>query len=471
MNEITPNTKYPGKFHVIADSLNGIDFNAQFSISDKGKIEIEVSYSEPLIETIALTNFIEHTFQLYDIQGSIMIGSKRHSISLLNCFLSSCNWQESFDSKNVTNCICNHYVKISASAYILDVLVDSKTKIERGIFKFSALSMWADLLMGEKNNNILSIPFEKSWSTTTCEGNEITIKNCLEEKKQNMQSSYIQDAKFIINFIESKNFQEYLAYGRIYNDFFVLMTSRKSDIVKFYLSFENDSKTYEVIVNYRTCNPIFSEDSYFHFEYLIHNLSAINNWYSYYKKTNLAYALFFDTFHFRDRYMTDTLLDAYIRSFEGMITKYYSINGYFISGNRNQKIIQELKNSINSKINDILTDYKNDSYKIERYLEKYKQTILDSFSHSYELSLRTRINLFLDLHFSYFEEDFNDFDREDIIKKLISFRNAYAHADDSKLENNDLFTLIRFTKKMILVHLFSDILNLNGYSINRNRLN
>ena len=471
MDKITTNTKYPGRFHILTDSLNGINFNALFFKSDKGTIEIEVSYSEPLIETIDLSNFIEHTFQFYDIQGTVMIGSKRHKISLLNCSLSSCNWHESFDSNSETNCICNRYVKISAVAYLLDILVDSQTKIKTGLFKFSALSMWADLLIGERNNNILSIPFEKSWSTTTSEGNEITIKDFLEEKKQNFQTSYFQDAKFIIKFNEGKNFQEYLEYGRIYNDFFVLMTGRKSDIEKFYLSFENDSNLYEVIVNYRTCKPIFTEESYFHFEYLTHHLSAINNWYRYYKKTNLAYALFFDAFHFRERYMTDTLLDAYIRSFEGMITKYYSINGYFISGNKNKNIIKKIKDSINSKINDILIDYKNDSYKIDGYLEKYKQTILDSFSHSYELSLKTRINLFLDLHSSYFEEDFNDFDREDIVRKLISFRNAYAHADDSKLENNELFTLVQFTKKMILVHLYSDILELNGYSIDRKRLN
>lgn len=471
MNEIKDNTKYPGKFYILTDPLNEIFFNALFSISDKGKIEIEISYSKSLIETVKLTNFIEHTFQFYDIQGTIMIGSKRHSISLLNCSLDYCNWHESFDSKNETNCICNRYVKISAVAYLLDVLVDSQKKIKTALFKFSALSMWADLLIGEKNNNVFSIPFEKSWSTTTSEGNEIIIKNYLEEKKQNMQVSYLQDACFIINYIEYKNFQEYVEYGRIYNDFFVLMTGRKSDIEKFYISFENDSKQYEVIVNYRTCNPIFTEESYFHFEYFTHHLSAINNWYNYYKNTNLAYALFFDTFHFRERYMTDMLLDAYIRSFEGMITKYYFINGYFISGNKNKNIIKKIKDSINSDMNDILNEYKQDSYKIEGYLEKYKQTVLDSFSHSYELSLKTRINLFLDFHACIFDEDFHTFDREEIIKKIIAFRNAYAHADNSKLENNDLFTLIRFTKKMILVHLFSDILNLNGYSINRNRLN
>lgn len=471
MNEIKSNEIYPGKFHILADSLKKTKFNGLFCLSDKEKIEIEVSYSEPLIETINLTKFFEHIFQFYDIQGTIMIGNKKHSISLLNCSHNPCNWQESFDSKKETNCICNHYVKISSSAYILDILVDSQTKIKTGLFKFSALSMWADLLIGERNNNILSIPFEKSWSTTTSEGNVITIKNYLEEKKQNFQTSYFQDAKFIIKFNEGKNFQEYLEYGRIYNDFFVLMTGRKSDIERFYLSFENDSNLYEVIVNYRTCKPIFTEESYFHFEYLTHHLSAINNWYRYYKKTNLAYALFFDTFHFRERYMTDTLLDAYIRSFEGMITKYYSINGYFISGNKNKNIIKKIKDSINSKINDILIDYKNDSYKIEGYLEKYKQTIIDSFSHSFELSLKTRINLFLDLHSSYFDEDFHIYDRNDITTKLVSFRNAYAHADDSKIENNELFTLIRFAKKMILVHLYSDVLELNGYSIDRKRLN
>ncbi len=465
------NTKCPGKFYVLTDSLKETNFNAQLSLSGKGKIEIEISYSEPLIETIELTNFIEHTFHFYDIQGTIMIGSKKHSISLLNCSLNSCNWQDSFDSMNQTNCICNHYAKISANAYILDVLVNSKTKIKSGRFKFSALSMWADLLIGERRNNILSVPFEESWSTTTSEGNVITIKNYLEEKKQNFQTSYFQDAKFIIKFNEGKNFQEYLEYGRIYNDFFVLMTGRKSDIERFYLSFENDSNLYEVIVNYRTCDPVFTEESYFHFEYLTHHLSAINNWYDYYKNTNLAYALFFNTFHFREKYMTDMLLDAYIRSFEGMITKYYSINEYFISANKNKKIIKKIKDRINSYINDILIDYKNDSYKIDGYLEKYKQTILDSFSHSYELSLKTRINLFLDLHSSYFEEDFTDFDREDIVRKLISFRNAYAHADDSNLENNELFTLVQFTKKMILVHLYTDILELNGYSIDRKRLN
>lgn len=48
---------------------------------------------------------------------------------------------------------------------------------------------------------------------------------------------------------------------------------------------------------------------------------------------------------------------------------------------------------------------------------------------------------------------------------MIQFRNAYAHADDSKLNIENIFTLIRFIKKMILVHLYSDILQIITYEI------
>lgn len=79
---------------------------------------------------------------------------------------------------------------------------------------------------------------------------------------------------------------------------------------------------------------------------------------------------------------------------------------------------------------------------------------------------RIRINLFFDIHKEHFENDFKDYDKNEIIKQMLSFRNAYAHADDSKLSNNNIFTLLRFTKKMILVHLYSDILNNKEFYIN-----
>ncbi len=210
--------------------------------------------------------------------------------------------------------------------------------------------------------------------------------------------------------------------------------------------------------------------SYFTFEYLINNLHILKKWYLYYKNTNLAYALFFDTFHFKERYMTDMLLDSYIRSFEGMLTKYFSINAYFISGSKNQKIVKEIKNSIEETINAILENYKNYKYKIENYIDKYKQTILESFSHSYELSFRARINLFLDNHAKFFEADFKQYNKDEIIQQIIKFRNAYAHADDSKLNTDDIFKLIRFTKKMILIHLYSDVLSIDVVQIDLNKI-
>lgn len=459
------NLKYPGKFSIQRDSLKDVLFDAQIYLAEERTVEMEISYSSHIIETVELTNFIEHTFQFYDIQGLIFIGNKKHEISLLRCSLNKTNWCESFDSKDHRKNFSNHYIKINIGAYVLDAKVDSTSHLSKATFKFSALSMWADMLNGVVSNNNLTIPYKKEWKTTVDTGDELIIKNYLEENKRNKHISYIQTAELNIIFSEIKSFEEFLEYGRIYNDFFVLMTGRKSGIETFSFTLQNTNRMYEVFVNYKTCNPEFSEQSYFHFEFLTQNLNALNHWFTYYKKTNLAYALFFDTIHFKERYMTDMLLDAYLRSFEGMITKFYFLNDYFITGNKNKKIINSIKKSINSQVDEILNDYKSEQYKIENYLEKYKQTILDSFSHSYELSFKSRIDLFLDLHQDFFGEDFNKYNREEIIQQMIQFRNAYAHADDSKLSIDNIFTLIRFTKKMILVHLYSDILQINNYKI------
>ena len=42
--------------------------------------------------------------------------------------------------------------------------------------------------------------------------------------------------------------------------------------------------------------------------------------------------------------MTDMLLDALVRSFEGMITKYFYRNRYFISRSKNKRITDDIKN-------------------------------------------------------------------------------------------------------------------------------
>ena len=66
---------------------------------------------------------------------------------------------------------------------------------------------------------------------------------------------------------------------------------------------------------------------------------------------------------------------------------------------------------------------------------------------------------------NHFIDEFNKYNKNEIIVQIIQFRNAYAHADDSRLNIESLFTLIRFIKKMILVHLYSDILELDNYTI------
>ncbi len=301
MQKLKENQRYLGKFSIQKDSLKEVVFDAQIYFFDKNSLEMEVFYSFPLIENVKLTNFLEQTFDFYDIQGFILVNGKKHDISLLNCSLSKCNRHEFFDSKCENKKLYNHYVKINICAFVLDAKIASKSAICKAEFKFSALSMWADSLKGKINNNILSVPFSAEWKTVSDTGDELIIKNYLKEDKKNNQISYIQSASLIINFKEAKLFDDYFEYGQIYNDFFVLMTGRKSDIEKFYLTTEDDNKTYEVIVSYKTCNPEFSEMSYFSFEYLINNLHILKKWYLYYKNTNLAYALFFDTFHFKER--------------------------------------------------------------------------------------------------------------------------------------------------------------------------
>lgn len=106
-----------------------------------------------------MTNFLEHAFDFYDIQGFILVNGKKHYISLLNCSLRKCDWYDFSDSKDENKKLYNHHVKISIGASVLDAKINSTSAICNAEFKFSALSIWVDLLKGKINNNILSVPF------------------------------------------------------------------------------------------------------------------------------------------------------------------------------------------------------------------------------------------------------------------------------------------------------------------------
>ena len=123
------------------------------------------------------------------------------------------------------------------------------------------------------------------------------------------------------------------------------------------------------------------------------------------------------------------------------------MKNYFITGSKNQKIIKSIKKNITPFIENTLKNYNTEKFKIDNYLEKYKQAILDSFSHAYELSFKTRIELFLDLHENHFIDEFNKYDKNEIIVQIIQFRNAYAHADDSRLNIESLFYINKIYKK------------------------
>ena len=196
----TKHIRYSGKFSIQVESLKNIFFEAQLFVIDNRSFDMEIPYSSPLIETVELTNFIEHSLEFYDIQGIILIGNKKHEISLLHCSLSNNNWCESFDSKDEKKCFHNRYVKINVGAYILDAKVNSNSPISKAEFKFSALSMWADMLEKKKKNNVLSIPKTKEWKTITNNKEELIIKNYFETERRNNQVSYIQTAKLIVIF-------------------------------------------------------------------------------------------------------------------------------------------------------------------------------------------------------------------------------------------------------------------------------
>ena len=101
---IEKNTKYHGKFYVVNDSLNKTYFSASLCILDNNKINLELSYSSYIIETVELTNFLNKTYDFYDIQGCILINNNKVDVSLINCAVSNSNCQissDAYDEKNV----------------------------------------------------------------------------------------------------------------------------------------------------------------------------------------------------------------------------------------------------------------------------------------------------------------------------------------------------------------------------------
>lgn len=462
---IEKNTKYHGKFYVVNDSLNKTYFSASLCILDNNKINLELSYSSYIIETVELTNFLNKTYDFYDIQGCILINNNKVDVSLTNCAVSNSNCQISSDAYDEKKCFIHNYLKISAAICVFDILITSTFLIKRGKYKFSALSNWCDSLSNKKSQGSIILESNKNYETVVQNGDKIIIENYFEEIKDSLQVSFVQTGNFNIEFSNSVNILEVIENGRIYNDFFVLMTGQKSNIDKIEVVFDNDLKYYEVYVDRDCCVSSFTNQIYFNFKTLTDNMQIMRNWYEAYKKNNLAYALFFDTIHYREKYLTDILLDAYIRSFEGMFTKYLECKSSFISNNKNKKVIKLIKNTIGNEIDSILETIDENEVMISDYKDKYKKTILDSFAHAYELSLRSRIEYFFQIHENDFKEDFTKYDKNDIISQIVAFRNAYAHADDSKLKDYDIIDFCRFAKKMILVHLFVDILGMKDVQV------
>lgn len=468
--------KYPGKFWIAEAKLQKTKFNAELEINTGNKIELTILYQESFIETCELTNFL-HTVKSYDIQGIVLIDSKRTEISLLKCYFRSRNFYSLFDGKDTTNCFDTQRVLVEATACLVGKLIDSNSEITAAEFQFSALSMWADLLEVNDLNSSEKKSDDKHWTVQTEEKNKLELKNYWNKILRNRQVSLQQDASLGIQFNEVKNFTQYLDYSRIYNDFFVLMTGRKSDVETFGVYFKCDTRKYEYVVDYKSCFPVFTETCYFHFKFLTENMSCLKKWFVRYKSANLAYALFFNTYHFREKYYDDTLLDTYIRAFEGMITVYYKRNGCFITGSQNDKIVTEVKDTLRSKLEEIVIPNPNSGTEEQKknYPNLYKKTLLESFSHSYELSLRNRIGMFLDEKKLFFSDDYqlkdfttkqgNENPYDEILSQIISFRNAYAHGDDSKIQENNLSILSKFCKKMILIHLYTDILGLTDVNI------
>lgn len=462
---IEKNTKYHGKFYVVNDSLNKTYFSASLCILDNNKINLELSYSSYIIETVELTNFLNKTYDFYDIQGCISINKKKIDVSLINCAVSNSDCETNSDVYEERKCFNYTYLKISVILCVFDILITSTTLINRGKYKFSALSNWCDSLLTKKSQGSIILESNKNYETVVQNGDKIIIENYFEEMKECPQISFIQTGNFKIEFKNSVKILEVIEYGRIYNDFFVLMTGQKSNIDKFEVIFDNGLKYYEVYVDRDCCGASFTNQVYCDFKTFTDNMQIMKNWYEFYRKTNLAYALFFDTIHYREKYLTDILLDAYVRSFEGMFTKYLDSKSSFISKSKNKGIINSIKDIIEKDIDLILEKIDENKIPIKEYKNKYKKTILDSFTHAYELSLRNRIEYFFQIHDSYFEDDFVKYDKNDIISQIIAFRNAYAHADDSKLKDYDVIDLCRFSKKMILVHLYVDILEMEEFQI------
>lgn len=461
--EIGLNEKYPGQFWILKDSLKETPFNALLYVSGEGKIDIEISYPDFLVENVELTNFLNSSDELFDVQGRVMVGHVMYNVSLFCC--STININSHFFVKSRDKSMFHQYLKIRAAAYVLGVLVDSKTRIVRGEFKFSALSHWCDGLQCKESGGEICLQAHNQYSTKTKNGDELILHNDYEKKNMGQRVLFEQTGSLEIKFSQSCVFEEVLDYGRIYNDFFALITNQKSNIMEEYIYFESDQNKYKLVTEDQMFCATPSEQVGFSFKSLTNNMSILHDWYDSYKNTNLAYALFFDSYHNRERYKLDVLIDTYVRSFEGMITRHYREKKLFMSRNANKQIIDKIKKSIEPCLDAILTIGMKYSGDMPDYMSKYKQTILSGLAHVYELSLRNRIDYFLDLHSKYFEHDFKKYDKDKIIKEIIKFRNAYAHADDSKMSNEDIFILCRFLKKMILVHLFSDVLKIDDFKI------
>ena len=80
--EIGLNEKYPGQFWILKDSLKETPFNALLYVSGEGKIDIEISYPDFLVENVELTNFLNSSDELFDVQGRVMVGHVMYNVSL-----------------------------------------------------------------------------------------------------------------------------------------------------------------------------------------------------------------------------------------------------------------------------------------------------------------------------------------------------------------------------------------------------
>lgn len=290
---IEKNTKYHGKFYVINDLLNKTYFSASLCIWDNNKIDLEISYSSNIIETVELTNFLNKTYDFYDIQGCILINNNKVDVSLINCAVSNSNWQISFDAYDEKKCINHNYLKISAAICVFDILITSTFLIKRGKYKFSALSNLCDSLSNKKLQGSIILESNKNYETVVQNGDKIIIENYFEEIKDSLQVSFVQTGNFNIEFSNSVNILEFIENGRIYNDFFVLMTGQKSSINKFEVVFDNGLEYYEVYVDRDCCVSSFTNQIYFNFKTLTDNMQIMKNWYEAYKKKQFSLCFVF----------------------------------------------------------------------------------------------------------------------------------------------------------------------------------